>query len=199
MLVNPLLRSIPNETLPSLLGATRVAVTALRTKRDSHGAMANRSCYREEKENSGVILITNFRSLFIQRTSSASFGTQDLLFGQIELAHYEFARLQRVRPAGVGQIVSRQFQGAVFSRRYQVDAVSTVERVSLIVPASASPLLRFFLPKIVMRLGSTLTSSSCGSKPVTLARTVIRSSDSDIAIETGASNSDSACRHSSKS
>ncbi|HLM80078.1 MAG TPA: hypothetical protein VK302_05540 [Terriglobales bacterium] len=126
-LVNPLLRSIPRGTLSSLLGATRVAVTALRTKRDSHGAMANRSCYRKEKENSGVILITNFRSLFIQRTSSASFGTQDLFFGQIEMAHYEFARLQRVRPAGVGQIVSRQFQGAIFCRRYQVDAVSTVQ------------------------------------------------------------------------
>jgi len=47
-LVNPLLRSIPRGTISSLLGATRAAVTNLRTKRDSDRAMANSACYRKE-------------------------------------------------------------------------------------------------------------------------------------------------------
>ena len=37
-LVNPLLRSIPRGTISSLLGATRAAVTSLRTERDSDRA-----------------------------------------------------------------------------------------------------------------------------------------------------------------
>jgi len=44
-LVTPLLRSIPRGTISSLLGATRAAVTNLRTKGDSNRAMANSSCY----------------------------------------------------------------------------------------------------------------------------------------------------------
>jgi len=60
-LLNPLLRSIPRGTISSLLGATRAAVTNLRTKRDSDRAMAYRSCYQKEKVNSEVILMSNFR------------------------------------------------------------------------------------------------------------------------------------------
>jgi hypothetical protein len=47
-LVNPLLRSIPRGIISSLLVATRVAVTNLRTKRDSGRATANSSCYGKE-------------------------------------------------------------------------------------------------------------------------------------------------------
>ena len=60
-LVNPLLRSIPRGTISSLLGATRAAVTNLRTKPDSDRAMATAPAI-QRKENSDVILISNFRS-----------------------------------------------------------------------------------------------------------------------------------------
>ena len=45
-------------------------------------------------------------------------------------------------------------------------------------PPSDSVALVSFLPRMVMRRGSMLTLSSFSSKPRTLARTLIRSSDS---------------------
>jgi hypothetical protein len=68
-----------------------------------------------------------------------------------------------------------------------------------IFPSSLSLALISFLPRIVMRYGSTLTLSSFPSKPRTLARTLIRSSDSDMETETGRKSSDSARNQSSQS
>ena len=56
-------------------------------------------------------------------------------------------------------------------------------------PPSDSVALVSFLPRMVMRRGSMLTLSSFSSKPRTLARTLIRSSDSALVAFTAHRNS----------
>src|ERR1039458_8317698 len=73
------------------------------------------------------------------------------------------------------------------------------EPVCSIVLPSAFISLVSLLPKIVMRCGSMLTSSSVSSKPTPLTRTLILSLDSDMETETGHSSSHSARNQSSKS
>ncbi|MBZ5658687.1 MAG: hypothetical protein LAO56_25890, partial [Acidobacteriia bacterium] len=78
---------------------------------DGNCSRSDRSTSREARKH--IVLLSDARvfelDLFIQRTSPASFRAEYLLFGQVKLKYREFARLQHVPPAGVGQVISRQF------------------------------------------------------------------------------------------
>jgi hypothetical protein len=65
-------------------------------------------------------------SLLIQRASPALFGTENLLFGQIDLTHHHVARLHHLRVTGDGKVISYEFHRAVFCGRQQVDALCIV-------------------------------------------------------------------------